>query len=216
MKTIKSHVILFVAVMLIVLCNTSSVNADVTSMTRGISSVIEKYLEPSKGMVLAKHKKKHKTTGTIFVGDSRFVGMNNVCDVSYPMVAKVGKGYNWFISDGMDQIKQIKHDHPKDKWRIVCNLGVNDLGNIDKYIDLYTDLSKDYKIFLVSVNPVEGHVSVSNTSIDRFNEKLKQIDGITYIDTNKYLNDHGFDTTDGLHYTKQTYQTIYNYITSKL
>lgn len=184
---------------------------------KGISTIIESELVKSKGLKVCNTFKsisntKKKNIGTIFVGDSRFVGMNDACDMDFPVVAKVSKGYKWFKSDGLKKINEIKNDSNKDSWRIVINLGVNDLYNVNKYIDLYKDLSKDYEVVLVSVNPTEKNASVSNKSISNFNSKISKINGIKYIDSYNYLMNDGYSTTDGVHYTYKTYKKIYNYI----
>ena len=47
---------------------------------------------------------------------------------------------------------------------------------------------------------------------------LKNSEAINfYLDTNSYLQDDtGFQTVDEIHYTKETYKDIYNYIETEL
>ena len=101
-------------------------------------------------------------------------------------------------------------------------MGVNDLYHPDSYISYINEKSASWKskgatTYFVSVNPTDGSYSNLNSDIDTFNQKLRS--GLTnakYIDTNTYLKQNGYSTTDGLHYTSDTYRKIYNYIKSNL
>lgn len=166
-------------------------------------------------------------SGYIWLGDSRFVGMNNHIHMDEEdnnwVVAKVGQGLSWLEDTAQDEIDTIIEDNPQiDEWHIITNLGVNDYHNIGKYIDYY-DSMEDVDIILVSVNPVEyskyircgGTCKSIRRGISTFNEKLQETD-YTYIDTYTDLQDNGFSTVDGLHYTKSTYEYIYNAILDEL
>ena len=152
-------------------------------------------------------------TGYIFVGDSRFVNMNSVCGISKTdnlfMVAKVGEGYSWFNDTALSQIKRIISSSLFNKWKIIICLGINDLGNCDKYVKKYEDLKADYDMVLVSVNPVEHYGNLSNEGIDKFNSALKTL-SLPYIDTFDLLLSTGYSTSDGLHYKEDTTKKIYN------
>lgn len=167
--------------------------------------------------VLPAFAKESETTGVIFIGDSRTVGMNNVVNMSNMsdtyVVAKVGKGYKWYQQTGQYEVANIKNEHPHDKWIYVFNLGVNDLGNIEKYQALIDEMEVDNTVYTVSVNPVIDSKSrnVKNNNIERFNEQL-QAAADNYIDTYSYLVTNGFNSSDGLHYGKSTYETIYSLI----
>ena len=79
-------------------------------------------------------------------------------------------------------------------------------------------VQKGAKVYFVSVNPTDGNYEYLNTNINNFNQSLKQglISDIKYIDSNSHLKSVGFKTTDGLHYTNETYQEIYNYIVNNI
>ncbi|MBO6214905.1 MAG: SGNH/GDSL hydrolase family protein [Lachnospiraceae bacterium] len=153
------------------------------------------------------------STGYIFVGDSRFVNMNSVCEISDRenlfMVAKVGEGYSWFNSTGLSQVKRIVSSRLFGKWKLIICLGVNDLENIDKYKAKYNELKENYDITLVSVNPITKYGNLSNEKIVRFNSSLKEVE-LPYIDTYNMLLTTGFSTTDGLHYSADTTKKIYS------
>ena len=159
-----------------------------------------------------------ETRGYIFVGDSRTVGMEEACHVSeYDnvfVVAKVGKGYYWLVNTAWQEVESIKSSNPGvDRWTIVSNLGVNDLGSWQNYINFYQSLEDDF--VFVSVNPVRNYDRVSNISIDKFNMRIREA-GFEYIDTNLILRAEGFSAPDGLHYSSSTYRLIFGIISREL
>ena len=154
------------------------------------------------------------------VGDSRMVGLcgykwykndNGSC------IAKVSMGYNWLVNTAIPSVNKLSNDKKKN---IVLNLGVNDLGNINKYLSKYKELStktwKNYNIFLLSVNPTRGNYDHLNTKINSFNSKLKAFannyNNVTYCDSASFLKSNGFGTSDGLHYNEGTSKIIYSQI----
>lgn len=155
--------------------------------------------------------------GYIFIGDSRFVGMNQICNINDNtdkfVIAKVGEGYNYLVNIAIPEAENIKQENSDiEHWEYIICLGVNDLGNLNKYSETYNELSKENDINLVSVNPVEYHNYISNKSIEQFNDTISNIDNIKYIDTYSWLIDNGFKTVDGVHYSKETYIDIYKQI----
>lgn len=152
----------------------------------------------------------------VWVGDSRTVGLSQVMGIdSNQVIAKSGQGYKWLVGQ-TENITSIEGA------TVIFNFGVNDLGNINKYIGYFNKLPKDFiennDVIVMSVNPVDEEkeknyrYSVKNEHIDAFNEALENglPDEIIYLDTNSYLKQTGFDTADGVHYTKATYTDIYN------
>lgn len=157
-------------------------------------------------------------TGYIIVGDSRTVGMDMAVDIASVdanifVVAKVSKGYHWLVNTAMDEIETIKEENPEiESWVIVSNLGVNDLYNREKYVTFYESLEDDF--VFVSVNPVKGRSNVSNSTIDAFNERMRE--EFTCIDTNTMLQLRGYSAPDGLHYSPDTYRLIFSFIVHEL
>lgn len=162
-------------------------------------------------------------TGYIYLGDSRFVGMNRYIHIDEMentfVVAKVGKGLSWLENTAAGKIKEIMRSNADiDNWVIITGLGINDYWNAAKYIDYY-DTMDDVQLILVSVNPVEkdrcdthgydyGKLS---EGIASFNDKLMETD-YQYIDVYTSMMEEGFATVDGVHYKKDTYQFIYDTI----
>lgn len=161
------------------------------------------------------------TTGVggwiVWVGDSRTVGMKNSIDGENNFwVAQSGEGYKWFTEKAIYQAKHALKEG--EGYTIVFNLGVNDLDNVDKYIDKLNELSEGEwsnagQIIVLSVNPVDEtkHKGVKNKQIEEFNNKMKTKlkKKIQYVDTYSQLLGH-IGSDDGLHYDKDTYQKIYD------
>ena len=141
----------------------------------------------------------------VFVGDSRTVGMGQVCHLT--TIAEVGVGYS-FLQAHYDEILELSGKN------IVFNLGVNDLSHVNEYIEFFQRLPEEFcfdnHLYVVSVNPTSGAYSSMNGDIDYFNVQLSDSlpSTIKWIDTCSFLRDAGFGTTDGLHYNRQTYETI--------
>ena len=158
----------------------------------------------------------------VLIGDSRFYGQSNYkfenSKTSY--LAKSGEGLN-YLKSVENQMKQSDSENSA----YVINMGVNDLYNVDNYISYINSLATKYKgdIYYLSVNPVDEAMEkqygyqVKNSDINKFNDKMRSgLKNVTYLDSNAYLKSNGFATTDGVHYTKDTYNKIYNYISSNV
>lgn len=157
----------------------------------------------------------------IWVGDSRTVGMQQAIGGldKNEWVCKTAEGYNWFVNTAIGSVNsKLKKDDT-----IVFNLGVNDLGNVDKYVKKLNSLAngdwkKAKKIIVMSVNPTDSSKysgGATNEAIKKFNSKMKSgLDGsIKYVDTYSQIKDT-MKTSDGLHYDKTTYKSLYNIIRS--
>ena len=155
-------------------------------------------------------------TATIFLGDSRTVGMDLTLGLSSKpdtfVVAKTGMGYNWLTKTAIPELERIESENNYDKYIIICNLGVNDLGNIDKYVDMIPTLESFGTLYYVSVNPTVDEVKgVQCKDIEEFNSKLKPHVS-RYVDCYSYLKNVGYYAKDGMHFDAATYNNIYNYI----
>lgn len=149
----------------------------------------------------------------IFVGDSRFVAMEKFSDDLF--ICETGEGYNYLI-DNLDKIE----DYYTENSLIIIGFGINDLNNIDLYINTINKLSDNYNMCFLTVNPIDevkckdfGY-TITNNQIDLFNTKLVENlnSNVIILDTNSHLKQYGFITDDGIHYNNETYLNIYNYI----
>lgn len=150
---------------------------------------------------------KAKYSEYLFVGDSRTVGLGEaVSGVS--TIAKVGAKVD-YLKSVLSKVTKTR------KKNVIFNFGVNDLGNINKYIKVYKSLPKDFiknnNVVIMSVNPTDGSKYNSwNKDINKFNSTMKKNlpKGVKYLDTNSELKSTGFKTRDGVHYVADTYRKI--------
>lgn len=186
-----------------------------------VNTTVGKYKVDSKGRMVSSSSN-NKTTGKVdyWVGDSRTVGLGSILGIDKKCIAQVGMGHSWYLTTAEKKLKNALKKNPNAT--VVINFGVNDHGNIQKYINSYRKLIQDHpnaNIWFMSVNPIDGKYQsgyVSNEDIDCFNKKLKAAFPNCYLDTNSYLKKTKFSTVDGLHYTETTYRKIYTYVLSKV
>lgn len=162
----------------------------------------------------------------IFVGDSRMVGMQSaVADSDVRYIAKVGEGYDWMEAEAGPRLREYLD--LRSEVTVVLALGVNDMGNISNYISYYQKLVLEYpqtRFYILSVNPLDEKAAakygykVKESDIIAFNQKLQSVFSATqYVDSYSYLkNLKSFATVDGLHYTKETYQSLYQFLMPKI
>lgn len=157
-------------------------------------------------------------SGVILVGDSRFVQMQaNVGDNSCTWIAESGKGYTWFEEKAIPRIDGCVGRGSK----ILINLGVNDPGNLQKYITLVNAKAAEWTavgatVYYASVNPVWENPYVTEEQVEYFNAQMQNglSADIHWIDSHSYLISVGYRLVDGLHYSSETYQTLYAYFMS--
>ncbi|MBR6237666.1 MAG: SH3 domain-containing protein [Lachnospiraceae bacterium] len=155
----------------------------------------------------------------LIIGDSRCVMMKSATSGGgCSWICKSSKGYKWFESTAIPEADTMIGNGTK----VVICLGVNDVGNVNKYAKLVNSKAEEWaekgaKTYYVSVNPVQDNARVSQAQIEFFNAKLQsQLVGISWIDTHSYLMSNGYVTTDGLHYNNTTSRTIFQVIMSSL
>lgn len=192
------------------------------------------YLTASGAMAVSKKVGKYKvgedgariveSRKYVFVGDSRVVGMDMAISSSdTTFIGKVSMGYSWMMSTAVPQLEKLLKDDPT--MYVVFCFGINDLGNIENYINAYKNLIARYKytnFFFMSVNPVNYAISsahgyrVTNAQIEAFNSRLSSAMSFRYLNTYTWLKKKGFETGDGIHYAAATYQKLYNYALKKM
>lgn len=163
---------------------------------------------------------KKSTKGVIFVGDSRFVQMHQAMgETGVNYVAQGWMGYDWLKDTAIPQMDPFVGKGSK----IVINLGVNDIKNIDEYIALVNQKAAEWnakgaKVYYATVNPVADDFNKSsNATVESFNNKLKtQLVGVNIIDTYSFLKAYGYELADDVHYKGPTSFNIYAYIMSQL
>ena len=155
----------------------------------------------------------------IFLGDSRFYGMEAFAEDEDVFIYEIGEGYNFM----MNHLDEAKSNIVDEDTVMIIGMGVNDFrANADNYIAAINQLADENvcQIYYMLVNPVDDAIvqqngyNLSNAELDEFNNKMTQglNDNVKIIDANTYLKNHGYNTEDGLHYDMDTYQKIYEYI----
>lgn len=156
----------------------------------------------------------------IYVGDSRINNIKNTInnnEITY--MAQDGAGYVWFSDDVVLNELQSYIGADTTKY-VIFSFGINDLNNIDKYINVYNTLINDYKnvkFYFMSVNPVNEELAIANgfnitnDEIMAFNTKLSLAFPDNYIDVYSQIVNN-IITDDGVHYDNETNQKIHNIV----
>lgn len=168
----------------------------------------------------------------VICGDSRVVGLassdgvvindNSVngynSDSSIYYLAEVGKGYDWLESN-----LYILDNICTENTVLYIALGINDLDNIDKYINLYSGLSErlnNATIVVAEVGAVDEEkeykygYNIDQFSIDSFNVRL--LDGSNYSVIDFWQGNESEYTTDGIHYSNEEYNKTLDYLKENL
>lgn len=150
----------------------------------------------------------------IWVGDSRTLGMGRALDTTDTYIGKDGEGYNWFMEEGLALTANAIAEQPDAP--VVLNFGVNDYDNLANYLALYAELLAAYPdthFYFLSVNPIEPTLcsNISNEQIADFNSHLKEAFPDAYIDSFTLLMIDQVMPIDGVHYSAEDYQKIYNF-----
>ncbi len=161
-----------------------------------------------------------KLPGTpyVFVGDSRTVQLQMaVGSTDKAYIAQVGEGYSYFKNTALPAISNYAGAGTS----LIINFGVNDLANASKYISLVNNnidawTEAGITVYYAAVTPVGNCTTVSNSQIESFNAKLQsELDPrVKWMDGYSYLTQTGFSTPDGLHYSSDTYKSLYAYYMS--
>lgn len=153
--------------------------------------------------------------GVVFIGDSRFVQMEEaVGENPCVWIAESGKGLDWFEEKGVQRADAVIGTGT----RVLINLGVNDVRNIDRYISFFNRKAAEWtmrgaSVYYASVNPVWTNPYVTKEQVEAFNRKLRAnlSPGILWIDSYSWMQAAGLRIVDGLHYDDTTYRNLYAY-----
>jgi len=203
--------------------NTEKVNTVTSESETDIAATKESELESeSEDTIIMEEHERSQYDKVIMVGDSRFKGMSAV--ISHPAcewICENGEGYSWLSETAAPLIDE----NIVQNCAIVINLGVNDPKNKNEYIEFINSRVADWvergvDIYFMTVNPIGSNYngSVTNNDIEDFNNTLMSnlSEWVAYIDTYNYLLENGFETTDGLHYDRDTYKDILEYCLRQL
>ena len=149
----------------------------------------------------------------VFIGDSRFVQMEEaVGENPYVWIAESGKGLDWFEEKGAQRADAVIGTGT----RVLINLGVNDVRNIDRYITFFNQKAAEWTlrgavVYYASVNPVWTNPYVTKEQVEAFNQKLQVnlAPYVIWIDSYSWMQAAGMRIVDGLHYDEATYRNLY-------
>lgn len=169
----------------------------------------------------------NKNDNFIFIGDSRTVAYKEIVDVDkydfITFISEESTGYDWLNTTAIEKLN-TRFNTTDLTYNVVLNLGINDLNNIDKYIDIYNKLADKntrHNFFAISINKVDsekmiknGYNIIENSEIEEFNSKMKSSlsEKIHFIDTYSHFKDKDLETNDGIHYIDDSSSKILNYI----
>lgn len=161
---------------------------------------------------------------TVYIGDSRTTQMYEAVENAEKgtWIAEAGKTYAWLPQIGIPLMDAVCKAGDK----VVIQMGMNDLVKSDattvakQYLAYYQAMapqwaSRQIRVSILSMNPVQCvYGNISNEQIDILNGIIRgQLPStMEFIDTNTYLKQIGYQTTDGIHYSTDTYRHIYEYI----
>ena len=157
----------------------------------------------------------------IFIGDSRTYYFTEDVNSSATLIYKIGEGYSWMKNTAFSEADS----KVKSGSKIIIWLGVNDLDNIDNYIKEVNNKAQEWvgkgaTVYYAAVGPLDYDPSknATNEGIEKFNNKLKSglSSDVQYIDLYTKLTNEGFTTRDGIHYSKETTQKIYDYLVNEV
>ena len=158
-----------------------------------------------------------KRRRTVLIGDSRTVGMEMYVggDEDTYWSAANSMGYNWMVSTGVPAVEDLIGEDTD----VVILMGVNDLGNVSRYVSYMNEKAAEWKergaqTWFVSVTPVDDRRSpnAKNARIESFNTYMQEnMEGIRYIDAYNRIRS-SFGSPDGIHFDRATYQEIYRII----
>lgn len=152
----------------------------------------------------------------VFIGDSRTVGMKSaVQDSDSSWSAKVSSGLAWMKSTGVTQIES----KIKENTVVFILMGINDMTYVpaSSYTSYINEKATQWKAkgavtCFVSINPLGSSYvgTLSNTAIQKYNQEIRSglSANVKYVDTYSQLIG-SVKSTDGLHYTADTYKQLY-------
>jgi hypothetical protein len=145
--------------------------------------------------------------------------MGRAMDNDNIYIGESGEGYTWLYETGVTQLSDAIREYPDAP--VIFNFGVNDCDNCDLYLDLYRTIEAEYPdthFYYLSVNPIEPTLceNVTNEEISAFNTSLRTAFPDQFIDSFTFLMVNEVVTIDGVHYSEEDYQRIYQFTAAQV
>lgn len=178
---------------------------------------------------------------TLWIGDFRIKQLQKMSkalqqNTQYYFLADDTADSEWFNDSTTKQLDRLALESAN----VVIALGFMDCVysclwnsfNIDTIAEQYSStINKikkahpNFKLYFCAVNPVNADYhfagnkikqSTLTNKIKTFNDKIKEINNITFIDSYNYLTESEFVTRDGIYYTSATCNVLHSYIKNTL
>jgi len=156
-------------------------------------------------------------TAYVYIGDNHIINMYNALekhDDNIFIVADEKADYDWFAKTGSEELYKLreKNNEVYSSWIYIINLGINDLHNINNYVNLYTELANEAKVYYMLINPTDDS-AIKNKDVESFNEELLSVSSnILYIDTYDYLTKvSNYNINKDGSYDNETYTKLYKF-----
>lgn len=156
----------------------------------------------------------------IFIGASHGVDMSIAVNSSDTIfITKGGEGLAWLKSTAGPQL--MTYLKRNSDYAVIFQLGGNDLGKVDGYIQYYKKLIKKYpktRFYFLENLPGDGKYSLTykNEAKKKYDKKLYAAFGSKCIKVYEYMEKIGYHTVDGLHYEKKDIKKVYNHMISEI
>lgn len=186
-----------------------------TKADAAIQALYETETQPSTELPL----EESSAASFIWAGDSRTLGMQDAMNNDDIYIGASGEGYYWLFETGLPLIKEAITANPG--LPVIFNFGVNDYDNLENYLSLYEEILAEYPdthFYFLAVNPIEPTLcsNITNEEITDFNSHLKESFGDAYLDSFTYLMINEVVPFDGVHYSEEGYQLIYEYAAQQI
>lgn len=161
-----------------------------------------------------------KSTRYIVIGDGRAGELKEFIDeAAVEFVTKSGADVDWLDGEALPDAAEAA-----DRYTVICVMtGISDMDHAALYVERLNKWGKRLseengaKLCFNSVNPVT--VGVFNPAdVEAFNEAVEEgLSGdVYYIDTSSKMMEAGFETTDSLHYTKESSELLARILMTEL
>ncbi len=199
--------------------NTADLTSEQTELNALEQLIAEMSAQEEAGETAEAPKEVIEPSSVLIIGDSRSVMMKNATGGGgCSWICKIGKGYKWFESTALPEADDMIGNGT----RVVITLGVNDIGNVNRYARLVNAKAAEWAergavTYFVSVNPVQNIASVTEDQVVFFNDTIRaQLENVRWIDTHSYLMNNGYTLTDGLHFDNATSKRVFQVIMDSL
>lgn len=206
----SSFLVLLMLIFLVIMFGKDNAILDLTG------SIYQPTDKGNNGEAIAGYSIRYIEKSMLYVGDSRTLDMQKyIQSNTVNFIGVENADYNWLISQGRALINSKINEEGSTIKYVVIALGLYDLDNADKYVNLYRSLmanNKKITYIFMAVNPViDGKApgNMTNKRITNFNNRLKVKLGINYVDTNTSIG-RNFTSSDGIKYEGSIYRLIHS------